>query len=302
MVGLPGSGKSTLANEIFVLGHECPTIHSSDKLRKELYGDENNQLNNGDLFVKLHRRIKCDLANGKDVVYDATGISKKRRVAFLNELKNIKCEKHCVAVMTPYQQCLEWNTQRERIVPEEVIKRMYMNWCPPHSHEGFDKIWIKFNVQSKFDVRLVNWLKDSANFNQENSHHKLTLLGHCLRAAEIVSQNIPYNRRLVIAAFIHDNGKIFTKTRLNSKGVEDGECHYYQHQNVGAYDSMFYLDQMREFTDDDILYIANLIYYHMHPYMAWSQSDRARRKAEKLIGSEMMGDIDELHKADLTAH
>ena len=43
-----------------------------------------------------------------------------------------------------------------------------------------------------------------------------------------------------MAALLHDQGKIMTKSRINSKGEDDGNCHYYQHHCVGAYNSIFY--------------------------------------------------------------
>ena len=79
LIGLPGSGKSTLAESITTSGDNeeyKPVIHSSDGLRKELFGDEATQGDNNKLFTELHRRIKADLIAGKDVIYDATNISK----------------------------------------------------------------------------------------------------------------------------------------------------------------------------------------------------------------------------------
>ena len=69
LVGLPGSGKSTYSKT-----QKDFVIHSSDALREELYGDENCQDNNTDLFAILHSRIKTDLIDGKNVIYDATNI------------------------------------------------------------------------------------------------------------------------------------------------------------------------------------------------------------------------------------
>ena len=79
MVGLPGSGKSTYAKQ---LSEETnAVICSSDTIREELYGDENSQDNNDEVFKILHSRIKENLKNGKNVIYDATNINSKRRKA-----------------------------------------------------------------------------------------------------------------------------------------------------------------------------------------------------------------------------
>ena len=121
LVGLPASGKSYKAQE---LAQEYNAeIFSSDALREELFGDVNHQADNNKLFIELHRRIKACLKSGKSAIYDACNIAYKRSMAFIQELKNIPCEKICILMATPYEECLKRNAERERKVPEEVIKR-----------------------------------------------------------------------------------------------------------------------------------------------------------------------------------
>ena len=38
---------------------------------------------------------------------------------------------------------------------------------------------------------------------------------------------------------------------------------------------------------DNMLDIANIIYFHMHPYMSWKQSERAKQRDINIIGNEM---------------
>ena len=306
MVGLAGSGKSTIAQNIVIKnasGVELPPIvHSSDALQLKLYGDDKDQEHNGEVFAVLKTRIKDDLKNKKSVVFDATNLNKKQRVAFLAELKKIQCHKMCVCVMTPYETCLKLNSDRERQVPEHAIRRMYMNWTPPHQHEGFDEVVLRFNVigqDESFDlVKLWDRLND---IDQENSHHAYTIGKHCLEAAEYTKSKNPYDRVLNAATCLHDIGKEFTKTRINGKGVEDGECHYYQHQCVGAYDSMFYLKEIG-FSNKEILDVSNMIYYHMHPYVSWRHSEKALNRDKRMIGEEMYNKVMQLHEADRLAH
>ena len=130
MCGLVASGKSTKSKELAEKYNA--TIFSSDALREEMFGDVNDQLHNQELFVELHKRIKDYLRNGKSAIYDATNINYKRRMAFLAELKSIQCEKICVLMATPYEECCERNEQRDRKVPEHVIRRMYMGFDVPH--------------------------------------------------------------------------------------------------------------------------------------------------------------------------
>ncbi len=41
---------------------------------------------------------------------------------------------------TPFDKCCEWNDSRNRVVPYEVIKRMYKNWNTPYWFEGGMKL------------------------------------------------------------------------------------------------------------------------------------------------------------------
>ena len=63
-------------------------------------------------------------------------------------------------VATPYEDCLIRNAQRERKVPEEVIKRMYYNFYVPQYFEGFNDIQIIHNeiLPIKWDELLENGL------------------------------------------------------------------------------------------------------------------------------------------------
>ena len=308
LIGLPGSGKSTVAQSIFIERDEerlKPTIHSSDSLRKELFGDEATQGDNNKLFSELHRRIKQDLIAGKDVIYDATNIKKNFRMQFLSEIKNISCTPICLCMMTLYETCLKNNEKRERKVPEEVIKRMQLNWQPPHYSEGFKDIkYIFSNLDNEHrkEFSIDNFFKIANDFDQENSHHKLTLGDHCLKAALYIQEHCPNEFLLLIATMLHDNGKLRTKTRTNAKGIEDGDCHYYQHHSYGAYESLFYLHYSTQFNEQEMTYISNLIYYHMHPYCQWKQSNKALNRDKKILGDKLFNDIMLLHDADLYAH
>lgn len=304
LVGLPGSGKSTYAKS---LGDNY-VIHSSDDLREEMFGDvnENSKESNAKLFVELHKRIKADLQNGKNVVYDATNLNSKRRTAFLRELTHIPCHKSCVLVMTPYYVCQKHNTQRQRCVPQDVIKRMYMNFQPPNKIEGWDDIDIIFGCAKgwfgdyKITV-LYNPASGISYYDQSNKHHSLTLGDHCRIAADYIKEHYPTNELLYFAALLHDEGKLFTRTTVNAKGVDDGDCHYYQHHCVGAYNSIFYLYNLR-FNTDEILHVALLIYLHMNPYMGWKDADENKRDKLRNQFGELYDEVMALHEADEFAH
>lgn len=295
MVGLVGSGKSTYAKQ---LSKETnAVICSSDAIREELCGDENSQDKNEEVFKILHSRIKECLRKGANVIYDATNINSKRRRAFLSELRNIPCIKKCVIMAVPFDDCCEQNKSRDRVVPYEVIERMYKNWNTPYWFEGWDEIEMKF----KDDFGVANvigiWISDHMYFNQDNPHHSCSLGKHCA----LVGQDLLKNNLLHCAGLLHDCGKPFTKSFINSKGEETDIAHYYQHHCCGAYDSLFF-----RYPDDvDRLDVSILINLHMMPYF-WEKDkehgEKTRQKYQKLWGNELYDNVMKLHEADKKAH
>lgn len=299
LVGLPGSGKSTYAAR----RHEICGIHvcSSDEIRAEL-GDVNCQDNNEQVFRILHRRIKEYLQNGESVIYDATNISSKRRRAFLLELKNIDCQKHCIIFRTRYERCLEQNNLRERKVPPEVIREMYMKWDTPHYFEGWDNIFIWENLDD-YEIwssrRPNDFITETCNYDQRNPHHSLTLGNHCLKTAGMFEDD-PILR---YAAMIHDCGKPFCKTYRNARGVVTKQAHYYNHEHVGAYEALFYCFPGVLGT----LTISTLVNLHMQPYFWEIAKDeefafKAREKYRRIWGDELFEMVMRLHEADKAAH
>jgi predicted kinase len=295
--GLPCSGKSTKAQE-FAKEYNA-TIFSSDSLRQEMFGDVNEQKHNQELFVELHNRIKNQLMDGKSAIYDATNISYKRRMAFLAELKKIPCEKICVLMATPYEECLRRNAERERKVPEEVIKRMYMNFTIPYWYEGWDDIRIIGPQTSRYDVdEVVNSL---VGYDQGNSHHSLSLGDHLWKAYDIYCNAYlsldDCDDVNTMATILHDMSKPFCRTEVNSRGVNDGNVHYYNHQFASAYDSLFVN------TLHDRLDVAIRIMWHMQPYF-WEKdnNEKLHNKYRQLWGEELYQDVMCVHAADKAAH
>ena len=304
MIGLVGSGKSEQAKK-FAAEYDAQ-IFSSDSLREEMFGDINHQADNDTLFKELHKRIRECLTSGQSAIYDATNINYKRRMEFLKSLNKIPCEKIAVLMATPYAICLERNAQRERRVPEYVIKRMYMNWNTPYWYEGWDDIQIVYSEGAKWSTHLFESIAlghshPVFNYNQNNKHHSLSLGEHLRMAYRFIYKDIEPdcgNTTLEMATALHDIGKPFCASYYNKKGEKSDECHYYDHQNTSAYDCLF----EKPLYNVDILGVSVLIMWHMRPYLAWGVSEKAKEKDKKLLGEELFNEILELHKADLAAH
>lgn len=298
LIGLPGSGKSTYAEQ---LSHDTnATILSSDKIRKELYGDESVQADNEKVFQLMQKRSKECLMRGEDVIYDATNLSSKYRAGLLREFSNIPCHKQCIVVATPYRDCLSRNHQRGRIVPDDVIERMYKQWKTPHINEGWDEISLKHTAHDRRSI--FEWLFEHRFYDQQNSYHSQTLGVHMAATYSLVSSlDIPalessrYATALPYAALLHDCGKPFCKSHTNKRGEPDGNAHYYSHANTGAYDALFF-EYPANVNPLDVSVLINL---HMEPF-GFTDVFTKRRMAQ--WGPDLFQSVMVLHSADKDSH
>ena len=304
MCGLPGSGKSTKAKEI--AEKNGALIFSSDALRKEKYGNEAIQGNPNKIFNELVSYIRIALHSGRDVILDATNISYKKRISFLSRVSNgmkVPFRKVCVLMATPYEMCCSRNSSRERVVPEEVMKCMYHSFFVPSYFEGWDEIQIIYPEDNDTVEKLTDsYLANVVEFPQDNPNHSLSLYEHLQKARKYIIDNFFENNSfskhrqiLRIAATYHDIGKPATKFFKPNDSV----AHYYNHENVGAYMSLFIF---RASSVETIISIASLICYHMIPYALEHSKEETKERYKKMFGEEFYHDLMILHEADMAAH
>ena len=298
LVGLPYSGKSTYAAQI--RAKYDYSIHSSDAIRAELFGDVQDQEHNSKVFDVLHRRLRDDLRAGKNVIYDATNLSYKRRINTLEQLSRLDCRKLCVFMATPIEEIVERSKHRDRVVPYDVLERMYKSIWIPNVYEGWDEISIVypagFKTRSTYDLMAL-----LCSIPHDNPHHTFTIGDHCLAAQRSVLNMAECTLELEMAALLHDIGKPFTKSFFNGKGEPSEVAHYYEHHHVSAYDSLFYLPE-----DIDRLHVASVIQWHMRLFeikrMPEEKKADAYQKFKRLVGERVYNDVLTLHNADLNAH
>lgn len=296
MVGLPYSGKSEYAKRLSETMNA--TIHSSDAIRQEILGDAQDQSEQVKVFEELHRRVREDLLAGKSAIYDATNISYKRRMGFLQQLGKIPCRKICYFMATPFGTIIERSHTRDRVVPMDVVAHMYKHIWIPYYYEGWDEIHLIY-PHSMFPWNkhlLFGHDGGFCNIPHDNPHHDFPVGDHCLMTYALVESS---SEEVQEAALLHDIGKPFTKSFVNSKGETTDIAHYYQHHHVSAYDSLFYSN-----PNLDRLRIAVLINWHMRPYEIDKMTDpsKGRRDMEKLLGEKMYREVMAIHAADLKAH
>jgi predicted kinase len=142
-IGLPGSGKTTWFRRRGV------TPLSSDLLRSVLFDDVEEQRYQGLVFSTLRSLLRARLIARMPWNYvDATNLSPRERRQWIHMARGFGYEVHAVFFDVPLEVCLERNRRRDRIVPEDVLRRMAAKLRPPKFEEGFGKI-VVVRVKSK---------------------------------------------------------------------------------------------------------------------------------------------------------
>jgi predicted kinase len=136
-IGLPGSGKSSWfkRNKITPL--------SSDLLRALLFDDPTEQRFQDLIFSNLRSMLKARLIARRPMNYvDATNLTPQERQGWIKLAKDYGYEVQAVLFDVPLEVCLARNQRRDRVVPEEAMRRMAGKLKPPSFEEGFSKITV----------------------------------------------------------------------------------------------------------------------------------------------------------------
>ena len=117
MIGIAGSGKSTIAKILKEtydrVDSQQSVIVSSDSIRAEILGSENDQTANDKVFTEVRKRINNNLSK-RTVIVDATNINIKNRRSILEIGKKFPNVKKIAMVMTtPLEQAKAQNHSRE---------------------------------------------------------------------------------------------------------------------------------------------------------------------------------------------
>jgi predicted kinase len=136
-IGLPGSGKTTWFKRRGV------TPLSSDLLRTLLFDDITEQRWQGLVFSTLRSLLRARLIAKMPWNYvDATNLSPHERRQWIKMAKSFGYDVQAVFFDVPLEVCLERNRRRDRVVSEDVMKKMADRLRPPDFKEGFSKITV----------------------------------------------------------------------------------------------------------------------------------------------------------------
>ncbi len=136
-IGLPGSGKSSWFKR-----HNVTPL-SSDMVRSLLFDDVREQRYQDLVFSNLRSMLKARLIAKRPMNYvDATNLTPQERQHWIKLAKDYNYEVHAVFFDVPLDVCIERHQRRDRVVPEDVMRRMAAKFKPPAFEEGFAKITV----------------------------------------------------------------------------------------------------------------------------------------------------------------
>ena len=281
LIGPPGAGKTTYA-EKYISKHNNTVLLSSDKIRKELWGDEATQGDNNEVFYKMQTRAVDGLNFGYDVIYDATNMTRKDRAGIISACpKFARIEAHII--WAPIESCIERDAARKRTVGKEVIDRMLKRFQVPYYDEGIDEINIirpeNFDWDSYYDCII-----DAMKIPHDNPHHQLDIYNHCMEAFNYAVEK-QFDWEIREAAYYHDCGKPYVKAFVNTRGEPSDTAHYYQHQCTGAWMACGLTFNIHTIW---------LISTHMAPFL--------NEKYYKNLSPYLKTMVDQLHECDIQAH
>lgn len=245
MCGLQCSGKSTKV-KMLQEKYDAKVI-STDIIREEFAEkdgcDDIFKVDKTLVFQTAYLRVNTFLKEGKNVIFDATNITiKSRRMMFQNVKQN--CHKICYILNTPISECrarLQSRNKTGHFILEEVLDEYYKSFEIPFYEEGWSEIIIdRIISKEKSEEMLATLYKMCDGFDQKTKWHNKDLLGHQRTVQEFLKEKLnaetggnlsESDSVMITSALYHDIGKLFTQTTDS-----EGQCHYYNHENVGAYE------------------------------------------------------------------
>lgn len=143
MIGIPASGKSTYAKSL--ANRENAKIISTDDLR-EKFGKVNDLTKDKLVFNTAFSMIREELQNNRNVIFDATNVSKRNRKRIFceisEEIRDKNAEVIAVFIDVSVKKALEQMEKRKRKVPFNAIINLHSKLEKPELEEGFKKIII----------------------------------------------------------------------------------------------------------------------------------------------------------------
>lgn len=309
LVGIPGSGKSHYAKQL--CKREQAVLVATDSIRERLFGSESKQKNTYLVFEQAFAEIGEALGTGGNVVFDATNVSRDRRLKFLKHFKDFPVQ--CHVFDTPYAIAKERIEGRKRRISDTVLTKFAKNFEFPVRGEGFQALQLvhaaaeiglgRSRLEQLLEERaghdeLFAYLASSPHFrvmlgyNQENPYHSKTLSEHTYAVLDYI--NVFYEGdsllAMQLAALFHDAGKPFCKVWKEVRGYYS----YFGHEHVSAMIACHALKELG-YEENFILHVVDIVSFHMEILHG---GDAGASRIYHLLGEDRLAELYFFAEAD----
>lgn len=167
-IGIPGSGKSRLFYHLMNVKRADMCVISPDNIRRDLWGDVNEQKEGNRVFERAKNEIRAALDNYDIIGFDATNLSMARNNEFLEEFD-------CKKLFIFMQDSLDADLCKIRVnsdiengkdrskVPEALIDKMHERYKSALMNSMKNKYENCFLYHDNFST-LVDYIDELTNY------------------------------------------------------------------------------------------------------------------------------------------
>lgn len=151
--GMSGAGKTTFSKE-FAENNDIEYL-SPELFYERINGDEKIRDNKFLVWHTLFEKIHELEINGKDCIIDTNALSYVDREQFLDWFPTF--EHHLIFIDAPLELCIYNNSNRDRVIPEEEMFRLWEKFELPDEYE--DERWMTYteilNEDNEFELYRI---------------------------------------------------------------------------------------------------------------------------------------------------
>lgn len=154
MCGLSGVGKTTFAKEIICANKNMLYLGVDDFYAK-VNGDECIHENQFEVWIEFYKAIHEAEVNGIDCIVDTNAITKCHREQFLEWSPSF--EHHLILIRCDEKLRYMNNRSRRRVVPDDVMLKMSINFEYPQQEEvcKWDSVKVVYNTDNVFSHSVM---------------------------------------------------------------------------------------------------------------------------------------------------
>ena len=171
LCGMPGAGKTYFAKEFAEKnGYKYVSI---DERYKAHNGSESNRENKFKIWLEFYELIHYYEVVNCDIVVDTNAPTLFDRSEFLNWFPTF--EHHLIWIDAPIDLCLKNNRNRKRVIPEDTMKKLFLNFEEP------TMFTYTISCRARSQWKSISMIKN----NNNHFENRLTLFGSFPKGVKI---------------------------------------------------------------------------------------------------------------------